>query len=81
MNSTFQYFLFLSNFRSQHDLCASKPTSDDVFTSEGATVSPGPRSSTQSEEAKNPLETGLAAQPPLQQVAHLGRWTIRENRL
>ena len=44
--------------RSQEDPCASEPMSDDVFTSEGATVSPTPRSSTQSEETQNPLETG-----------------------
>ena len=49
-------------FRSQEDSCASKTTddaaSDDVFTSEGAGVSPGPSSSTQSEETLKPLETG-----------------------
>ena len=45
-------------FRSQQDSCASKPPSDDVFTSEGVSVSPGPSSSTQSEEIQNPLETG-----------------------
>ena len=50
-----------STFRSQHDLCASKPTSDDLFTSKDATVNPGPSSSTQSEETQNPLETGSPA--------------------
>ena len=43
-------------FRSQEDSCASK-TRDDVFTSEGASVSPGPSSSTQSEETQKPLKT------------------------
>ena len=46
------------SFRSQEDLCASKPTSGDVFTSKGATVSPGPISATQSEGTQTPLETG-----------------------
>ena len=45
-------------FRSQQDSCASKPPSDDALTSEGTSVSPGPSSSTQSEEIQNPLETG-----------------------
>ena len=40
-------------FRNDEDLCASE--SSDVFTSEGASVSPGPSSTTQSEET---LETG-----------------------
>jgi len=44
--------------RSQEDSCASKPPSDDVFTSEGATVSPGPSSTTQSKEIQNPIKTG-----------------------
>ena len=40
-------------FRSQEEnLCVSEPTSDEVFTSEGATVSPGPISTTQSEETQ-----------------------------
>ena len=45
-------------FRSQEDSCAGSTASDDVFTFEGAGVSPGPSSSTQSEETQNPLETG-----------------------
>ena len=45
-------------FRSQEDLCVSEPTSDEVFTSKGATVSPQPNSTTQSEETQKPLETG-----------------------
>ena len=47
-------------FRSQQDACASKPPSNDAFTSEGTSVSPGPSSSTQSKEIQNPLETGSA---------------------
>ena len=40
-------------FRSQEEnLCVSEPTSDEVFTSEGATVSPGPISTTQSKETQ-----------------------------
>jgi len=42
--------------RNQGDLCASKPLSHDVFTSKGASVSPGPNSPTQS-ETQRPLET------------------------
>ena len=45
------------SFRSQEDLCASKPLSHVEFTSKGATVSPGPISTTQSEETQRPLET------------------------
>ena len=45
-------------FRSQQDLCGCEPMSDDVFTSEGASVSPGPSSTMQSEETQKPLETG-----------------------
>ena len=45
---------------SQEDLCVSEPTSDEVFTSKGATVSSGPSSTTQSEET---LETGSPAPP------------------
>ena len=48
-------------FRNQEDLGGSKPTSDEVFTSEGARVSSGPGSSTQSEETQKPLETGSPA--------------------
>ena len=44
-------------FRSQEDLCASK-TSDDVFSSEGTNVSPGPSSATQSNETQTPIKTG-----------------------
>ena len=47
-----------TSFRSQEDLCAGNAASDEVFTSKGARVSPGPSSSTQSEETQNPLETG-----------------------
>ena len=40
-------------FRSQEEnLCVSEPTSDEVFTSEGTTVSPGPISTTQNEETQ-----------------------------
>ena len=45
-------------FRSPEDSCVSEPPSDEVFTSEGATVSPGPISTTQSEETQNPIKTG-----------------------
>ena len=45
-------------FRSQEDSYASKPPSDEVFTSEGATVSPGPISTTQSKETQNHIKTG-----------------------
>ena len=48
-------------FRSQEGSCVSEPTSDDVLTSKGASVSSGPSSSTQSEE--NPLETDSPAPP------------------
>ena len=44
--------------RSQEDSCASQPPSDDAFTSEGTNVSPGPSSSTQTEEIQSPLKTG-----------------------
>ena len=47
-----------TSFRTQEDSCASKPMSDDVFTSEDANVSPEPSSSNQSEETQNPLKTG-----------------------
>ena len=50
-------------FRSQEDSCVSEPPSDEVFTSKGATVSPGPSSTTQSEETHNTLETGSPAPP------------------
>ena len=49
-------------FRNEKDSCASKP-SDDVLTSNGASVSPGPSSTTQSEETHNTLETGSPAPP------------------
>ena len=52
-----------SPFRSQEDSCVSEPTSDEVFTSKGASVSPGPSSTTQSEETHNTLETGSPAPP------------------
>ena len=42
----------------QEDLYARKLTSDEMFTSKGASVSPGPSSATQSEETDKPLETG-----------------------
>ena len=45
-------------FRSQEDLRASKPMSDEMSSSEYASVSPGPISPTQSEAIRNPLETG-----------------------
>ena len=45
-------------FRSQEDLCVSEPPSDKVFTSKDTTVSPGPISTTQSEETQNPIKTG-----------------------
>ena len=45
-------------FREQEDSGGRKPTSSEVFTSEIASVSSGPGSSTQSEETRNPLETG-----------------------
>ena len=47
-----------STFRKQEESCTSKPTSDSMFTSEGASVSPEPSSSAQSEETLNPLKTG-----------------------
>ena len=40
--------------RSQEDSCASRTVSDDVFTSEGAGVSPRPSSSSQSEGSQKP---------------------------
>ena len=46
-----------SPFGKQEDSGTSKSTLDEVFTLEGATVSSGPGSSTQSEETRNPLET------------------------
>ena len=45
-----------THFRSQEDLCTSKTTPDDVSTSKGARVSPGPSSSI--EETQKPPETG-----------------------
>ena len=45
-------------FRSQEDSCASTQTSDEVFTSQGASVSPGPNFNAQSEETQKPVETG-----------------------
>ena len=50
-------------FRSQEDSCVSEPTSDEVLTSKGATVSPVPITTTQSEETQRPLETGSPAPP------------------
>ena len=50
-------------FRSQEDSCVSEPPSDEVFTSEVATVSPGPISNTQSEETHKTLETGSSTPP------------------
>ena len=49
-------------FRNEKDSCASKP-SDDALTSNGASVSTGPSSTTQSEESHNTLETGSPAPP------------------
>ena len=46
-----------TSFRTQEDLCTRKLKSDDVFTSEGACVSSGPRSSTHTEETQKLLET------------------------
>ena len=40
--------------RTREDSCASSTVSDDVFTSEGASVSPRPSSSTQSEGSQKP---------------------------
>ena len=51
-----------TSFRNEKDSCVSKP-SDDVLTSNGASVSTGPSSSTQSEETHNTLETGSPAPP------------------
>ena len=50
-------------FRSQEDSCAIKTTSDNVLTSEGASVSPGPSSLTQSEEIQKTLEVGPPTPP------------------
>ena len=50
-------------FGSHEDPCASKPPSDDVITSEGASVSSGPSSTTQSMETQKTLETGSPALP------------------
>ena len=45
--------------KSQEDLGASKPTSENVSdTLKGASVNPGPNSSTQIEQSQKPLETG-----------------------
>ena len=59
--------------RNQEDSCASKPLSHDVFTSKGATVSPGPISTTQSEETQaghpippTPPATSEETQRPLE---------------
>ena len=49
-------------FRNEKDSCACKP-SDDVLTSNGASVSTGPSSTTQGEEIQKPLETGSPAPP------------------
>ena len=45
-------------FRKQEDSCTSKPTSDEVFISEGASISLGPCSATYSEENHKTLEIG-----------------------
>ena len=45
-------------FKSQEDSCVSEPPSDEVFNPKGATVSPGPISTTQSKETQNPIKTG-----------------------
>ena len=45
-------------FRNEQDSCASKSISDKVFTSEDASINPGPSSSNQSEDTQNPLEAG-----------------------
>ena len=50
-------------FRIQEDSCAIKTTSDNVLTSEGASVSPGPSSLTQGEETQKTLEVGLPTPP------------------
>ena len=44
--------------RSQEDLCASEPPTDEVFTSQGAPVSHGPISTIQGEKTQNPIKTG-----------------------
>ena len=44
--------------KSQENSGASKPTSEDVLTFNGASVNPGPNSSTQIEQSQKPLETG-----------------------
>ena len=43
------------------DSCASKPTLDEVLSSEGTRVSPGPNCNAQSEETHKHVETGLQA--------------------
>ena len=42
----------------EEDSCVSAAPTGEVFTSEGATVSPGPSSTTQGEKTQNPLQTG-----------------------
>ena len=44
----------MANIRTREDSCASSTVSDDVFTSEGAGVSPRPSSSTPSEGSQKP---------------------------
>ena len=56
-------------FKSQEDLCVCEPTSDEVFTSKGATVSPGPSSSTLSEETQaGPPILPIPPTPPTNQA-------------
>ena len=54
-------------FRSQEDLCATKP----ISVSKGASVSPGPSYSTQSEETQKPLETSVTSSFPYLKVSGL----------
>ena len=52
-----------TSFRSQEDSCASKLTSDEVFTSKPE-VSPGPSSTTHSEETQYHLKTNFGSPTP-----------------
>ena len=70
--------------RSQEDSCASCTVSDDVFTSEGASVSPKPSSSTGSQShhldvgvanARSLASLSLDAQTPSPQLARSHIWT------
>ena len=47
--------------RSQEDSCVNEPASDEVFTSEYATVSPRPIS-TKGEDTQNSIKTGFPNQ-------------------